>query len=339
MTLLPIFRSAESLGFLKKSGYLNKFAPAIKLQRDVYKQVSEWLTELGVHEATWVTDPGSQTDEQLLQKDFFLILFNSVLMAHTSIKKVSYYARVNLATRGMINAADQILDDEEKPLLKLDIPPSNSKKLLEYNIFSHLFLKAHQTAVDEGIITKGQHDEIIRLFYAIVADIGKLEGSEEIGIKEYYSIDETIEQVIRIRGGNLFLLGTCSPKVCEPKNKTWAKIYGGIENLGVGFQIVDDLTDFEFDIKRGSHNILETVIQQEGTYEEKRLLMPIRKKIRRWNQRLSSSMLMAYFPKSTKRVLGLARDEVRVGFKKLQEAGFWFDPKYSINFVRSIWED
>ena len=72
-------------------------------------------------------------------------------------------------------------------------------------------------------------------------------------------------------GGALFALAFVAPGVLEKGDvkRKLADAETAIAQLGTAFQIVDDLTDFEFDVRRKSHNLLVSQIHHLGTQAER----------------------------------------------------------------------
>ena len=104
-----------------------------------------------------------------------------------------------------------------------------------------------------------------------------------------------------------------------------------VTRLGTAFQIVDDLTDFEFDIGRRSHNLLVSQICHMGTEREKVALAGI------WESGLCpDGTVEETFASSAREVLQLAYVEARASFKSLQDLGYWFDHSLADEVVHAI---
>lgn len=142
-----------------------------------------------------------------------------------------------------------------------------------------------------------------------------------------------VETVHRVRGGALFALAFAAPSVLE--NGEIAESMAGAEDaiarLGTAFQIVDDLTDFEFDIGRRSHNLLVAQIRHAGTPEEREALEPF------WaGGVMPEGVVEARFARSARAVLERGYAEARAAFARLAELGHWFDPALADEVVHAI---
>lgn len=324
MTLSPIFRSKESIGFLKKRGYIDKFQHALDIQKKARDAVSNLVY---AHYDKPFHGSIKKDTIAIFEEDFFLILFIE-LCRNGGSENVDWYAKFNYCIRGRITAADNLFDDEDKKTL-----PFNNKikgklrTILELITYEHLFHYLGKEIPD--------YDAIKRAFDNKMVEIGMLEGSEEGGVNEIIVPEEMVKMVHRVRGGALFELGMIAPSILEPeKNEYWENIKKAIHDLGTAFQIVDDVTDFEFDLKRKSNNLLLSEIYHNGTSEEKEILM------RYLNSGSNNKKLVeANFVESANRVVQHAYRIAREGFVRLKKIGFWYDPAHTEQFVNAILGD
>jgi hypothetical protein len=139
--------------------------------------------------------------------------------------------------------------------------------------------------------------------------------------------------VHRVRGGALFALAFVAPSVLE-KGKLLLKLARAetaIAQLGTAFQIVDDLTDFEFDVGRHSHNLLVSQIHHLGTQPERAAVRKF------WTgEDVPAGVVETLFRDSARAVLERAYAEARASFKGLEELGFWFEADLAEDVVRAI---
>jgi hypothetical protein len=323
MTLNPVFRSESSLNFLKEQGYYERLIPALEIQQKARQNINDLVNE---HYSGVFSGSEELEDERIFENDFFLILFTE-LSRHGYSRFIDWYAKWNYCIRGKITAADNLFDGEEKRTL----PHFSSVKgvlggILELSMYEQLF----------NYLGKGIHkyDKLKRVLDLEMLEIGKLEGSEEQGVYSILQPDEMIEGVHRVRGGKLFGLSMIAPRYREStKEKYWSAVGGGLNDLGTAFQIVDDITDFEFDLGRKSHNLVVSEVYYNGTKKEKEMfkdLLPVN---------IGMDFLESYFLSSSERVVERAYNLARSGFAKLQETGFWFDSKYAEEFVHAILGD
>ena len=118
-----------------------------------------------------------------------------------------------------------------------------------------------------------------------------------------------------------------APTILKPELE-WDIVKQAYHNIGTGFQIVDDITDFEFDLKRNTHNILRAQIYHGEQRDDLENLTS--------EQIRQGKLIEKYFKEQARIVLGYAYDEVEKGFKKLQGLNFWYDPNHTKSFVNAI---
>jgi len=142
-----------------------------------------------------------------------------------------------------------------------------------------------------------------------------------------------VERVHRIRGGALFALAFVAPSVLESgeMGERFAAAEPAVARLGTAFQIVDDLTDFEFDVGRRSHNLLVSHVHHQGTQEEKAALA------RFWEgEAVPPGVVETLFRGSARAVLEMAYREGRASFAVLREMGHWMDDSIADQVVQAI---
>ena len=332
MTLSPVFRSEASVQALDARGYLDRLAPSLAAERKYVARINDLLTD--VIAPPYLASTDQVTDDlDLLQDHFFLILFDSVFRSlGCREENLQVYGQLNVCIRGLVVAADNLFDEEAKvslPLALGDGPRFCSiMQLICFDQLVMRILEDHRPALPAKAARRYQRDLVSSL-----AAIGSLEGSEEGGVREILPVEEMVNRVHRVRGGQLFGLAFIAPQSWEPTETQpqWETARRGITQIGAAFQIVDDLTDFEFDLTRQSHNILAAQIAQDGTESERAAYAQIVRE-----KGTSTDLVETLFPDAARKVLERARHEVEQGFRALAEIGFWFDPADADLFVRAI---
>lgn len=332
MTLSPIFRSHNAVEALKSRGYLDRLAPSIAAERAYVDTLHGLLAD--VIDRRYLADHIVRADDiAFLQEHFFLTLFDSVFRAlGCPAQRLHTYGLLNLCVKGLVVSGDNLFDNEAK----MDLPLALGKgrlfaSIMQMLCFDHLvmrILEKHPPGPPEDGAMRYRRDLLNELAF-----IGTLEGSEEAGVNSILPMDTMIKQVHEVRGGLLFSLAFIAPRVWEPADQQnrWAIARRGIARLGTAFQIVDDLTDFEFDLTRRSHNALAARIAHDGTPAEKAAFEPL------WaGQQPAAGVVERSFRESARAVLTRARIEAERGFVDLAELGFWYPPEDADLFVRAI---
>ena len=342
MTLSPVFRSDHAVQLLADHGVWARLAGDMEAQAEavrlIYGDLEHLLGEEFRKAPPEVPDASEVSTEaglHFLQEYFFLILFRSIFAClGMTEERLRFYTELNFCIKGTITAADNIFDDQAKTLLPLsDESGSRFMSILQLMAFERLLRRVLDRGESAGVVTRGQGEAIQRALLDRMAAIGRLEGSEEGGVADIPPPDEMVEAVHRVRGGALFALAFSAPALVE-EGEVASKLElaeRAVAQLGTAFQIVDDLTDFEFDVGRRSHNLLVSQIHHQGSGPERAAFRPY------WSgEEMDAGDVEALFGDSARAVLERAYVEARASFKGLQDVGFWFDPALADEVVRAI---
>jgi hypothetical protein len=340
VTLSPVFRSEDAVAILRSEGVWDRFKVAAEAQSAAVRLVKADL--LNVLDATYVRldeepqsiDTGTVALE-FVQEFFFLIFFRSVLESVGSRQNaLDLYSEVNFCVKGAITAADNLFDDQQKQLLPLRSGAGpRFGSILQLLTFERLLQRTLDRAVRAGLLSQHGFELIQRELLSRMAAIGALEGSEERGVDEVLGVDEMIERVHRVRGGALFELALVVPRQVEGivLHEALARVENAFSRLGTAFQMVDDLTDFEFDFARGRQNLLVAQICHHGGAHERAALAQIRQ-----SRGAAPDVVETRLRDSARTVLDRAIVEARGSLDELHALGFWLSPSLAEQLVRAI---
>jgi geranylgeranyl pyrophosphate synthase len=166
-----------------------------------------------------------------------------------------------------------------------------------------------------------------------MAAIGSLEGSEEAGVATVLEPERMVDLVHRVRGGALFELAFVAPRQLESSVEPALldRAQSAISRLGTAFQIVDDLTDFEWDLAHGRHNLLVAQITHRGSQAEQSDLRSLKQ-----GGTDDSDVVTRFFADSAGAVIERGEEEAQASLEELQELGFWFSPGLANQLLRAI---
>lgn len=343
MTLSPVFRSTAAVELLAGRGVWARLAPDLEAQAEAVRVVHADLVEvLGPGHrkrpprVPSASEVSSAVGLRFLQEYFFLILFRSVFGSlGVGPERLRLYTELNFCIKGTITAADNLFDDQAKRLLPLaEHRGSRFMSILQLLAFERLARRVLDRGESAGLLGPAERDRIQRGLLDRMAEIGALEGSEEGGVMEIPPPEKMIEAVHRVRGGALFALAFVAPGVLE-KGAVAARLgraESAIAKLGTAFQIVDDLTDFEFDVGRRSHNLLAAQVHHRGSPSERAALQ------RFWSgeDKTAPDVVEGVFRGSARTVLERAYREARASLRELRALGFWLEPDLADDVVHAI---
>jgi hypothetical protein len=339
MTLSPVFRSDEAVQILRTAGVWSRLDPAARGQAEAISRVKQDVPAIldgkYIDLERLVGDPQETIGIEFVQEFFFLILFRSVLQTvGVTSEDLRLCCELNFCIKGTITAADNLFDDQDKTLLPLKLGRgARFRSILQLLAFERLVSRALDRGVGGGSISTAAAAQFQQELLSRMAAIGALEGSEEGGVEGVMTPDLMIEQVHRVRGGALFELAFIAPRLLEHAidPALLAQAQQAISRLGTAFQIVDDLTDFEFDLNRGSHNLLVSQITHRGSAEERARLTGLRDLTPG-----SGDIVTELFADSARTVVEIGEGEARRALEDLRALGFWFPVELSHELVRAI---
>ncbi len=256
-----------------------------------------------------------------LGRNFFsLLLVSAYRCLPMEDEAVRWLAAINHVVRSVVTAADNLLDDEDKPVLALRFPKGAARfrSCLGLIAWSAALERVVALGVEPGFIRRDQAPEAVHRLLALLVEVGAVEAEEEAGVEGILSPAEVIAQVHEHKGGSLLGLAWVVPLLAlegDPRHERAATMAAGIHAIGLALQHVDDVTDLETDIRRGGHNLLQSTIAHQGSEEERTHLEAIR-------AGMPGDLVREVCRPSIGRVVALALDTAQRGFTLLEQAGY-----------------
>lgn len=255
---------------------------------------------------------------QYWQRNFFSILFLSIFDAlGMPARKRRTYGLILHAVRGIVTAADNILDNECKGAVRLNmnggvVLPNFVLTLLQQSMLDEIIA---DVAPDETARRRASADLIGALF-----EIAREESQEEDDVEIVLSPEDLLDNIHSYRGGRLLQLAFVVPEITEPEFAGGIRrAREAIHRIGLALQMLDDLTDFGEDITRRNHNILRSWVVHrapDGPTTDQALLD------------IAEDDLATpenIFPQATRDVLSLAVEMALEGFARLRDLGHVID--------------
>jgi hypothetical protein len=254
------------------------------------------------------------------ESNIFSILFLSIFLSlGLPEPRVRAYGLILHSLRGVVTSTDNILDRESKGALRIQgahgwVLPNVMLLLLQSGL---LYEVLSELAQNPGLRHSLQGQII-----AALQEIASEEVDEEHEINEVLIPGEILDRIHRYRGGRLLELAFIAPVMLETERAGELRVASdAVHRIGLGLQILDDITDLSVDLQSLNHNILRSWIVHHGpdgpvTDDDLRTL-PLEDLKCPWKT----------FPNATRAVLKQATDEARAGFAALGNLGFPVDPE------------
>ena len=260
------------------------------------------------------------------QRNFFSILFLSIFQTlGMRPGKRRTYGLILHAVRGIVTAADNILDNEDKGAVKLQLDggtvlPNILLTLLQQRVLHDLIAAA---AINEAADRRVNTALLGELF-----EIAREESSEERDVETAISPEGLLRDIHSYRGGRLLQLAFVVPEITEPECADGiGQAREAIHLIGLALQVLDDLTDFGEDVARRNHNMLRSWIvhrSPDGPATEASLAdMPMDDLAAPEN----------IFPQATREVLALAVELALQGFGLLHDLGHMIDRAAAVDLI------
>lgn len=340
MTLSPVFRSPEAVQVLIAEGIWSRLEPSARGQAEAIGNVSRDLRLIldsrFIDEASLASSSGAEDIELKFVQDFFFLIFFRAVLQTLGIPTpaLALCSELNFCIKGTITAADNLFDDQNKTLLPLKTGEgARFGSILQLLAFERLTKRALERGERSGAMSRSSGDQFQKELLSSMAAIGSLEGSEESGVNEILAPERMVEKVHRVRGGALFELAFIAPRLLamSVNHEAIARAQAAISKLGTAFQIVDDLTDFEFDAARGRHNLLVSQITHCGSTAERERLSGLGE-----TAPGTGDVVTQWFSESARAVIERGETETKQALDELQSLGFWFPPALGGQLLRAI---
>jgi hypothetical protein len=304
---------------------IGSFARASTLLREVEEELKQELLSVGDRPKA-LRFPNLDLSEQAYwERNFFSILFVSIFHAiKIEDSRAREYAAIIHMVRGIVTATDNILDDEAKGAFQIDL---HAGRVLP-NVLSMLM----QAGVVTGRLRRviGNDAEASRAWGALIDclyAIGEEESGEEAAIEHVLTPKRLLDEIHRFRGANLLLLAFVVPELNEPEHaEAIALAKAGVFRIGLALQILDDLADFEEDLRRRNHNMLRSWLVH-GVGSDGRGGRAAAVSDAELSGYSSEQLAKAHdlFPQATSEIMVLAIELALRGFDSLQRAGHPLD--------------
>lgn len=219
-----------------------------------------YAVRTGVVPASWYT----------LRKNLFSTLFHTMyLVLELPAPRRLLYGKLNYLFRMWVTSADNLLDNEDKSVLPLEMPAQSRvmREVVTVMAADRLLGRILREAEDDGVISRRQADALADESLRLLLPSAAQEATEEGGIVRQASPSYVLETVHVLKTGLLFKLPFLGPDVVETDLDRGCveRLKQGLLRFGVGCQILDDVRDLARDVRERRHNYLLAVLEQAGS--------------------------------------------------------------------------
>jgi len=265
---------------------------------------------------------------------FSLLLLSAYRALEFPDPQLEYLAAVNHTIRAVVTAADNLIDDEDKPVLALKMPSDaerfrNCLGLLAWGVALE---RVVGLGVERGVLAEERVGDAVQGLMALLVEIGAVEAEEEAGVDEVATPEEVIERIHEHKGGSLLGLAFVVPRFgleADPRAPRLETMAAGIHAIGLALQHVDDVTDLEIDVARRSHNLLQSEIAHHGSQAERAFLASLR-------SGLPGEGYRDVCGASVGRVVARALETARRGLGLLQDAGYPLAAEEAMTLLQAL---
>jgi geranylgeranyl pyrophosphate synthase len=268
-----------------------------------------------------------------LRHNHFSVLFLAVFYAlGISPRRVSLFARINHCFRAWVTACDNLLDRELKEMVLTDLPAGAEvfKSVHTLLLTDRIFMLFLLQAVREEVLQEDEMETLIPLSLSSLSASGRQEAREEGGVSSAVPPAEILYRFHRERTGRLFAAVLEPPlalgDIVLTDRKT-AAVKEGLETLGLGCQILDDLCDLEDDLRDGKANYVAALVHSGHEADEKEALLDLLER-RNFSDPTEEGALCRRFPAACETARGEASEILRRAFTLLGEGGLPFSGFY-----------
>jgi hypothetical protein len=316
---------------IKHPGVSYAFANAAIQHRNMEKEFNQRLLQVCPSPQSLAFPHMEMAASQYWQRNFFSILFLTIFDAIGIEKRRQHlYGIILHAIRGIVTATDNILDDEAKGSVILQLQGGRVlPNILVLSMESGVLQEAIYELSGSEKAAKETWKNITHALFALGAE----ESGEEGDVDTVLDPKQLLDRIHRYRGGGLLLLAFVAPEVNEPQLADKIRAAkSGVNYIGLSLQILDDLTDFEEDLTNLNHNMLRSWIlhnRPDGVCDSEQL------------KRLDPEILKhpeVHFRRATQQVMHLAIEMALKGFDSLYKIGHPVDRSSAQELIKTMFQ-
>jgi len=204
-----------------------------------------------------------------LRKNIFSTLFQSMYhLMDCAPQHRLFYGKLIHLFRIWVTSADNLLDDEDKVVIPIQMPGSSRvmRQVVSIMTADRIFQQLLAEGRETGALTPAQAQELSERSLQILLPSAAQEASEEAGITDRPDPEHVLNVIHRYKTGILFNVAFLGPEVIEPHldRERAAALKEALLQFGIGCQILDDIRDLARDYIEQRHNYLLSTLWTNG---------------------------------------------------------------------------
>ena len=242
--------------------FQNAFTEQQTAIRDVYGIADRILQVPDNTPADYAVSMHPVPDEfYALRKNIFSTLFQSMyhLMGCDPQHRVFYGKLIHLF-RIWVTSADNLLDNEDKIVIPIQMPGSSRvmRQVVSIMTADRILRKLLDQGIHQGALSREQAQELSNRSLQILLPSAAQEASEEEGITERPDPETVLSIIHRYKTGILFNVAFLAPEIIEPDldARRAEALKDALMQFGLGCQLLDDIRDVARDFIEQRHNVL-----------------------------------------------------------------------------------
>lgn len=196
-----------------------------------------------------------------LRKNIFSTLFQSMYhLMDCAPQHRLFYGKLIHLFRIWVTSADNLLDDEDKIVIPIQMPGSSRvmRQVVSIMTADRILQRLLAEGVSSGALTAKQARELSERSLQILLPSAAQEASEEEGVTERPDPEHVLSVIHRYKTGILFNVAFLAPEIIEPNLNPAraAALKDALLQFGIGCQVLDDIRDMARDHIERRHNYL-----------------------------------------------------------------------------------
>jgi hypothetical protein len=200
-----------------------------------------------------------------IRRNLFSTLFQSVYhLLQVRQDRRLLYGKLNHLFRIWVTSADNLLDNEDKVVVPMEIAGSSRvmRQVISIMLADRILKNITDQAVQDKVITDDEATLLTHKSLQILLPSAAEEASEEEGISHRPDAEYVLNTIHRLKTGLLFHIPFLGPDTIEFNidRNTLALCKEGLMSFGLGCQILDDIRDISKDYLESRHNYILSAI-------------------------------------------------------------------------------